>query len=182
MKSKMGVIRKIKIVLMVTLVLNLKASAQNFILSNALYAEGSAKEYVTFNLTVSENYLFSSDEMTNSYGILTISLGKIKPSVNVPQGNGAELFNWKLVSSGKSGKEVFSWVGTTKNVTMLHKNTYTIMIPLTKLVGNAAGRLSKEDVIMLAQFTDPANAPTGNEADNMVVIRKGNSGSKYNDR
>jgi hypothetical protein len=171
--------KKFQSVVVLMLMLNAASIAQDFKLNNPVYSTSNQNDNVSFNMSVTETFVFSNDDQKNTYGIITLSLGKVPPLSLAPIGNGADLFDWKLVSvSGKKENQVYSWIGTTKNIRIVKGINYVINVPVGKLTGNAVGRLSSEDAILTAQFTDPSSAPAGNESDNLIIVYKNSTGIK----
>ncbi len=164
--------KKLKIILLILLTLSAKGEAQNFSLSNPVLHQADDIDFLSFELRVTDSYKFSNDDQSNSSALLTISFGKLKPIGSVPKGNGADLFDWKKIMVTQKGeKEVYSWVGKTMDTEMIKGKIYKLTFQLTKLKGNAAGRLGKEQVLLTAQFTDPADITSGDQSDNNIVIR-----------
>ncbi|HUS00223.1 MAG TPA: T9SS type A sorting domain-containing protein [Chitinophagaceae bacterium] len=167
--------KKILSLILVSILLYASASAQDFALTNpvmtpnpGVYPGGT--ETVSFNFSVSQNYTFSSNPVSNNYGYITFSFTKLNPTAAGPAGTGAALFNWTLTNNGGTGvNRVYTWTGTTKDVTMLAvPNAYQILftnVPIT-----APATPAETDIRVAGQFTDPGNAPTGLTGNNSAVI------------
>ncbi len=160
---------------MIMVLLQSSLIAQDFSLTNPTMTPNpgvfpGGTETVSFNFAVSQSYTFSSNPASNNYAYITFSFTKLNPTGAGPSGTGATLFNWSLSTNGGTGVGlVYTWTGTTKNVTMLNvPNSYTILftnVPIT-----APATPAETDIRVAGQFTDPGNAPTGLTLNNNAVI------------
>lgn len=167
--------KKILSLILIAFLFQSSLNAQDFALTNPVMSPNpgvfpGGSETVSFNFSVSQNYTFSSDANSNNYAYITFSFTKLNPTASGPAGTGAALFNWKLTTNGGNGVGlVYTWTGTTKDVTMQSVPTnYNIVftnVPIT-----AESTPAQTDVRVAGQFTDPGNAPTGMTGNNNAVI------------
>ena len=129
---------------------------------------------MTFDFSTTKAFTFSSNDLSNDYATLMLGTGKMNPSSSEPKGNGADLFSWKLLATPgqQGGGKVYTWVGISKDTRMLANTTYKISFSFPKLAGNAAGRLGNEEMMLTAQFSDPASIPSGNDEDNVLMVKR----------
>lgn len=140
-------------------------------------------ETITFDFFLSGGFSFdfSSDDLSNDYGTMIISFGKLDASGIQPTGTGAALFNW-VYTSGTN-----SWVGTTKDVTMnpsppdlKYKITFS-NVPITEAADKSVPNLGYH-----VTWTDPGNAPvldaTNNDTERFTYTVVPISGNVWNDK
>jgi hypothetical protein len=147
--------------------------AQDFQLTNPVISSTSQRDMVTFDFRTTKAYSFSKDDLSNQYASISFSLGSLQPSNEKPKGNGADLFNWVLTSQLSHGKiPVYTWVGTSRDVKMNPGTVYKISVSVLKPQGNEAQRRPVEEIVVTGQFSDPGNAPSGNEANNVAMANR----------
>jgi len=170
--------KRILSLILTTILLQSAIFAQDFVLNNPVMTPNPGQfpggtETVSFDFYVAQSsFTFSSDALSNNYATVTFSFTKLNPTSSAPSGTGATLFNWVLTNNGGSGAGlVYTWTGTTGNVTMnvsppatKYKITFA-NVPITLDATQA-----QSDVRVAGQFTDPGNAPTGNSGNNSAVI------------
>ncbi len=151
--------------------------AQDFVLNNPAMTPNpgtfpGGTETISFDFYVAQaSYAFSNDPLSNNYSTLTFSFTKLNPP-SAPTGTGADLFDWVKTNNGGSGVNlVYTWTGTTKNVTMnlsppgsKYKITFT-NVPIT-----AGATPVESDIKVAGQFTDPGICTTGLTGNNYAVI------------
>lgn len=169
--------KKILSLILITVMLQSTSVAQDFVLNNPVMAPNpglfpGGTETVSFDFYVAQSsFTFSSNPLSNNYATITFSFTKLNPTA-APTGTGADLFNWVKTSNGGAGAGlVYTWTGTTKNVTMnvsppaaKYKITFS-NVPIT-----LESTKAETDVRVAGQFTDPGNAPTGLAGNNSAVI------------
>ncbi|WP_300598372.1 hypothetical protein [Niabella sp.] len=153
------------------------ASAQDFVLNNgvitpapAIFPGGTVTITYDFYTTVAFDFQANGARAAT----ITFSFTKMDPTGKTPTGTGADLFTWVLSDNGQAGQsKVYTWTGTTKAAT--HMNDFPTAakykIVFTGVPVTFSATQAASDIRVAGQFTDPAQAPAGNTANNFAEVK-----------
>jgi hypothetical protein len=159
-------------------VMSLVSLGQDFVLNNPGMTSSpitfpGGKSSISFDFYIMEkSFSFSSLPVSPDYASISFSFSKLDPALSRPTGDGAELFNWTLVNNGGAGNDlVYTWVGTTKDVTMEsspQRKKYKIIFNDVRTTLGA--NRFESDIKVDANFTDPIQAKQGSQGNNHARI------------
>ena len=160
------------------MVMSLGLWGQDFVLSNPGMTDSpvpfpGGRQTISFDFYIlQQGFTFSSLPASPDHASIAFSFTKLDPSASKPTGDGADLFDWKLVNTGGTGADlVYTWMGTSKDVTMEPsppRRKYKIIF--REIPASHRANKYESDITVDAKFTDPVNARPGSFGNNRAKI------------